>query len=117
MKMRSSGEVAAALFAVWIGLAGMAASHLWSVWDPLQAEPVLLKLGSWIPGWQGIGPYAGKETIGLAGWMSSWLILHVIFRGINVNLRWCLYGFIAGMFVLTAAIFPPVYHAVLGWRY
>jgi len=30
----------------------------------------------WMPGAAGIGPYSGKETLGLLAWLISWLVLH-----------------------------------------
>lgn len=113
---RKNGEAVAALLAVWIGLALMTAAQWWSVADPLAANGRLLKLGSWMPGWYGIGPYAGKETAGLIGWLVSWAVLHVLLRRRELDLRVWTYGCLAGFAVLLVLLWPPVYHAIFGWN-
>lgn len=112
---RKSGEMNAALGALWLGLAGMAGSHLWSTADPAGSKPVLLKLGSWVPGWWGIGPFAGKEVIGLLLWLCSWLILHFLLKGRDTSIRKVAVLFVIGFAIIIVAIWPPVYHAFLGW--
>ncbi|WP_248930414.1 hypothetical protein [Paenibacillus hamazuiensis] len=110
-----TGEIAALLLAIWIGLLALCASHIWSVADPYRANLLLLKLGSWLPGWWGIGPYAGKETAGLAAWLASWLVLHVAMGRSRPRLAPWIYAFTIGFALLLVAIWPPVYHAVFGW--
>lgn len=114
-KQHRSGEVAAALGGLWLGLAGVVGSHLWSTADPAGSKPVLLKLGIWIPGWWGIGPFAGKETVGLAMWLGSWLALHFLLRGRDVSVRSAAALFAIGFGIILILVWPPVYHALLGW--
>ncbi|WP_373231588.1 hypothetical protein [Cohnella sp.] len=114
-KQRKTGEIIAVLVSVWLGIAAMTASHLWTVYDLSRANSILLKLGSWIPGWWGIGPYAGKETVGLLAWLAAWAILHVIIRNREFNLKAWTQVFAVGFFVILIVNWPPVYHAVLGW--
>jgi hypothetical protein len=114
-KKRKTGEIAAALTAVCIGLTGMIASHIWSVADQARANLFLLKIGSWIPAWWGIGPYAGKETIGLVLWLGSWVPLHFVFKRLEISLKGWAYGFIAAFALIVIMTWPPVYHAIWGW--
>ncbi|QRG66540.1 hypothetical protein [Brevibacillus choshinensis] len=110
-----SGEVAAALGGLWLGLAGVVFSHLWSTVDPAGSKPALLKLGIWIPGWWGIGPFAGKETVGLAMWLGGWLALHFLLRRREVPVRPAATLFVIGFGFILILAWPPVYHALLGW--
>jgi vacuolar-type H+-ATPase subunit I/STV1 len=114
-KQRKSGEFAAVLLSVCLGIAATTFSHLWSVYDPVRANPILLKIGSWLPGWWGIGPYAGKETAGLLVWLSAWGICHWTIGRKEVALkRWVILFVVA--FVANLIIsWPTVYHAILAW--
>ncbi len=114
-KRRNTGEIAAAFLAICIGLTGMIASHIWSVVDQINAHLTLLKIGSWIPGWWGIGPYAGKETVGLVLWIASWFVLHLIFKRTNVSLKGWTYVFMVMFSIIVIFTWPPVYHAIWGW--
>ncbi|MFJ9500858.1 hypothetical protein [Brevibacillus centrosporus] len=66
-------------------------------------------------GWQGIGPFAGKEVIGLLLWLCSWLILHFLLKGRDTSIRKAAVLFVIGFAIILIAIWPPVYHAFLGW--
>lgn len=113
---RKTGEIAAALVSLWLGLASLVAGHLWSVANPLEANRTLLKIGSWMPNWQGIGPFAGKQTVALATWLISWLLLFFILKQKEVNLKVCCCLFLVGFAVLVILTWPPVYHAIFGWQ-
>lgn len=115
-KKVNTGEAAAALGSVWLGMAGLVFSHLWSVIDPIRANMKLLKIGSWIPGWWGIGPYAGKQTVALALWIGGWAVLHLLFKQQEVNLKRWIYAFLIGFAVLMLLIWPPIYHNLFGWN-
>ncbi|WP_284642154.1 hypothetical protein [Paenibacillus silviterrae] len=111
----ATGEAVAAMYALLFGLALMLASHLWTLAEPFRAPQQLLKLGSWIPGWWGIGAYAGKETVGLLSWMLSWIFLHVLLHKRSCTLKPHFYIFMIGFVLLLVGYWPPVYHAVFGW--
>jgi hypothetical protein len=111
----ATGEAVAALYPILIGLALLLASHVWSIVEPFRAPQLLLKLGSWMPGWWGIGPYAGKETAGLIGWLGSWSLLHFLLRKRQLELKPHFYAFLIGFLVLLTGFWPPVYHAFTGW--
>ncbi len=116
METNKTGEVVAALFAALIGMAAVAASHMWSVASPYPANMYLLKIGSWMPSYGGIGPYSGKETLGLLTWLGSWLILFFLLRKRELELRVWVYAFLAGFVLVMIALWPPVYHAIFGWH-
>jgi len=113
---RKTGEVVAAMIAVWLGMVAVAASHIWSVATPYPANAYLLKIGSWMPNYGGIGPYAGKETLGLVVWLGSWLILFFLLRKRDLVLKTWVYAFLAGFVLVMIALWPPVYHAIFGWH-
>ena len=113
---RNSGEIAATLLSVWLGLAGLVCSHLWSVAKPDRANLFLLKMGVWIPGWEKIGPYAGKETIGLIVWLVSWILLFLLLKNREFSLKYSIYAFVAGMIIIVIFIWPPVIHSLFGWN-
>ncbi|MBC8081456.1 MAG: hypothetical protein H7X86_14005 [Gorillibacterium sp.] len=115
MKVRQFGEIGAVLASVWIGMTAILVSHMWSVANPLVANQVLLRLGSWIPGWWGIGPYAGKETVGLIGWLLSWGILHFLLRKREFQLQKWMFGFLCGFLLVVILLWPPVIHFFFGW--
>ncbi|EFM08437.1 conserved hypothetical protein [Paenibacillus curdlanolyticus YK9] len=110
-----NGEAAAALLSILIGMAAVIGTHLWSVAQPATANRAMYKLGSWMPGWYGIGPFSGKETAGLIGWLFSWLVLWLIFRHRQLQLKIWLFAFIGIFFALMVLLWPPVYHAIFGW--
>lgn len=65
---------------------------------------------TWVPGAQRIGPYSGKETFLLIGWLGSWLALHLALRHRDVNVK---LAFAVAMLMLAVAIalvWPPVWH-------
>ncbi len=113
---RHSGEAVAVLLSVWLGLAAMQISHIWSIADPVEANLVLLKIGSWwMPNWMKIGSYAGKETVGLIVWLASWLLLFMMLRKRDFHLKPWIYGFIAGIMVVVIFTWPPLIHTIFGW--
>jgi hypothetical protein len=111
-----TGGIVAALGAVWFGLSAMIASHIWSLVQPVVANMWLLKIGSWIPGWERIGSFAGKETIGLLVWLYSWVILNMLLKNKQLNLAFWLRLFVVAMIVLLICTWPVVYHTVVGWK-
>lgn len=110
-----SGEAAAALGGLWLGLAALVSSHIWSTADPVGSKHFLVKMGIWMPGWWGIGPFSGKETIGLIAWLGGWLVLHFLLRRREVPMRTAVTLFLIGFSLVLVAVWPPVYHASVGW--
>ena len=106
---RATGEAVAALLAAMIGmltLAGVnqaaALSAGFAAW--------LHGIGKlWMPGADGIGPYSGKETLSLVGWIVSWVMLHMALRRRELSLSRWLLVFLVGVAIATTFIWPPVY--------
>jgi hypothetical protein len=113
-ELKPSGPAAAAFISASIGLLAVALSHLAAEASPGTKDAIhgLGKL--WIPGAQGIGPYSGKETIGLVFWLGSWIVAHFLLRRKNVSLT--AYGvlFLALIGIATTILWPPVTHILLG---
>lgn len=63
----------------------------------------------WIPGAEGIGPYSGKETFLLLGWLGSWMLLHFLLRRREVSGR--TWGVLLTLFFLAgfALFWPPIF--------
>ena len=51
----------------------------------------------WMPGAAGIGPYSGKETIALAVWLGTWVVLHYALRERELKLSTWLVVFLVGV--------------------
>ena len=63
----------------------------------------------WMPGAPGIGPYSGKETLALIGWLGSWIVLHFVLRKKDLEVgRWFI-AFLVGLGIATTLIWPPVF--------
>src|SRR5215831_14714338 len=62
----------------------------------------------WMPGASGIGPYSGKETLGLLGWLISWSVLHSALRRRQLRARFWLVIFLVGIGLATTLLWPPV---------
>ncbi len=67
----------------------------------------------WIPNAQGIGPYSGKETFMLLGWLLGWIILYMILRKRDVKLAVPVVIFIIGMAFATLFIYTPFVDMIL----
>ncbi|MEI5908614.1 hypothetical protein WAK64_16320 [Bacillus spongiae] len=112
---RKTGEVVAVFISIFLCLAALITSHIWSVENPLTANKFLLKVGSFLPGWWGIGTYAGKEMLALIVWVLSWVILHFTLRNFQFSLKKWLSLFLISILTLMIITWPPIYHAIWGW--
>ena len=106
---RPTGEAVAALLAAGIGMLGLAlVNQIAELSEPFAGW--LHGLGKmWMPGASGIGPYSGKETLALVGWLVSWAILHPMLRAREMNMSRWLVVFLVMVAVATTFIWPPVY--------
>jgi hypothetical protein len=68
----------------------------------------------WMPGADGIGPYSGKETLALVGWLGAWLILHYAIRKRDLDVSRWLLVFLIGVGIATTLIWPPVFEYLAG---
>lgn len=76
-----------------------------------RAKEVVFDVGkAWIPNGEGIGPYSGKETFLLVGWLGSWLILHFVLRNREVDTKVWFGAALALLLVATLLVWPPVWH-------
>lgn len=112
---RKSGEVAAALFSLLLGMAALTAAHWWSTAAPDRANLTLLRFSSWLPNGLRIGPYGGKELAALVVWLGSWGVLTLLLGRFELRLRGWIALFLAGVFVLLVLLWPPVIHRIYGW--
>jgi hypothetical protein len=106
---RATGEAVAALLAAGTGLLVLAlVNQIAELSDPFANW--LHGIGKiWMPGAPGIGPYSGKETMALVGWLVSWAILHPVLRGREMKMSRWLVVFLVMVAVATTFIWPPVY--------
>jgi hypothetical protein len=74
------GIAVAALMGAMLGMQTLAVVNVFTAGSPAFNTWVHNVGKLWMPGAQGIGPYSGKETLALIGWLGSWLILHLALR-------------------------------------
>lgn len=110
---KPNGMAVAAFLSSMIGLlvmgivnVGTEASDAFNNW--------VLSVGQlWIPNAQGIGPYSGKETFLLLGWLLSWVVLHFTMRKRDIKLWAPVMVFVVGMALATLFIYMPFIDIVL----
>ncbi len=106
---QTNGANVAAIMAAAFAIFALGAVVLWSELDAT-ANAKLQKVGNWMPGASGIGPYSGKETLMVVSWLVAWVLLHVALRHKHLDPRpW----FGAALVLLLAGllgIWPPVWH-------
>ena len=106
----TTGPAAAALLGAGLGLLAVALSHVFSERSET-CQQAMQTLGNvWIPGAQRIGPYAGKETVGLLVWLVSWASLHILLKKRQISVVAA--GVVTLVLVGTATtlLWPPVTH-------
>jgi hypothetical protein len=109
-----SGAAVAALLAAMLGMLALAIVNVLAEASEAFAGTVHGIGKLWMPGAAGIGPYSGKETVGLVAWMGSWVILHPVMRGKEFHLARWLVVFLIGVGVATTLLWPPVYGFLAG---
>lgn len=109
---RATGAAVAALLSIGIGGLMMALAVGLSDANKAFQDAYIWPLGAWVPGYRGIGPYSGKFTFFLVGWLLSWLVLHLWLRRKDMDMSvWSLVGFVLiGLAVLL--VWPPITHMV-----
>ncbi len=113
-ELKPTGPAAAAFLSGALGLLAVGISH-WAGEVAPGIKAALQNLGNlWIPGAQGIGPYSGKETVGLVVWLVSWAVLHYALRKKQVDLGAYGIAFLVVIGLATTIIWPPVTHFLLG---
>jgi hypothetical protein len=113
VSLRPSGAAAAALVAIGIG--AMAMAIVVGLADASAAfnSGFVHSVGkAWVPGAQGIGPYSGKFTFFLIGWLLSWVVGHLVLRNRDVDLgKWAVTSF-ALISLAILLIWPPITNLV-----
>ena len=109
VRQHPSGPAVAAMVSIGIGGFLMALVVGFSDANKAFETDVVHAIGkAWVPGAQGIGPYSGKFTVFLVGWLLSWAILHFALRGKDADLgKWM----IASLVLIGVAIllvWPPI---------
>ena len=109
----TNGRAAAAYWSAGIGLLTVALVNLGcELSDPFK-QGVHSVGKAWMPGAQGIGPYSGKETLGLAAWLGSWLILRAILARRQVREPASFVAFLIVLGAATTLIWTPALHVVV----
>jgi hypothetical protein len=109
VRARPSGPAAAAVLSIGIG--GLLMAIVVGISDankPFESNVVHALGKLWVPGAAGIGPYSGKFTFFLVGWLVSWAILHVLLREKDVDLaKWLI---TAGVLITLGMllVWPPM---------
>jgi hypothetical protein len=106
---RATGEAAAALLAVAIGMLTLAVVNQFTAISPGFNTWVHAVGKLWMPGAEGIGPYSGKETLSVIAWLGSWAVLHPVLKTRELPLSRCLIVFLVAVGVATTFIWPPVF--------
>ncbi|HEX7788871.1 MAG TPA: hypothetical protein VF653_21830 [Methylomirabilota bacterium] len=116
-RQRIPGGIAvAALMAAMVGMLTLALVNVFATASPAFNTWVHGVGKLWMPGAQGIGPYSGKETLALVGWLGSWAILHVSLRKRDLEIsRWFIV-FLVGVGIATTLIWPPVFEYLAGHK-
>lgn len=110
------GIAVAALMAAMVGMLTLAAVNVFTTASPAFNTWIHNVGKLWMSGAQGIGPYAGKETLALVGWLGSWVILHLALRKRDLEVSRWFVVFLVGVGVATTLIWPPVYEYLGGHR-
>ena len=110
------GIAVAALMAAMLGMLTLAVVNVFTAASPAFNTWVHNVGKLWMPGAQGIGPYSGKETLALIGWLGSWVILHFTLRKRDLEIsRWFII-FLVGVGIATTLIWPPVFEYLAGHK-
>ena len=110
------GIAVAALMAAMLGMLTLALVNVVTTASPAFNTWVHDVGKLWMPGAQGIGPYSGKETLALIGWLGSWVILHRGLRKRDLEISRWLIVFLVGVGIATTLIWPPVFEYLAGHK-
>ena len=108
-----TGPAAAALLGAGCGLLTLGVSQVVSEASEGFTRAMQALGNLWIPGAEGIGPYSGKETVGLLVWLLSWAALHALLRKRDVNL--VVVGVVTLLLIgaATTILWPPLTHLLI----
>ena len=109
----STGPAVAALLATGLGLLALSLSHVFSEASTTFKNAMQALGNVWMPGASGIGPYSGKETVGLLVWLISWAVLHAVLRKREISLVAAAAGTCMLVGLATTILWPPVIHLLV----
>ncbi|HAJ64027.1 MAG TPA: hypothetical protein DDW76_25565 [Cyanobacteria bacterium UBA11369] len=98
------GPAAAALISAAVGCFAMIVAHQAAIQSKALSE-VIITLGSWIPDFIRVSSYPGEEAVGLLVWLTSWFILHQIWKQRDLPLMPVLIAFSGLILAATVMIF------------
>ena len=67
----------------------------------------------WMPAAEKIGPYSGKETIALVGWLGRWFVFYLLLKNKKCSEPLCFFIFLIGVVFSSMLLWPPVTHLVV----
>jgi len=107
--LRPSGAAVAAMLSIGIGAMAMAIVVGLADASATFNNGFVHAVGkAWVPGAQGIGPYSGKFTFFLVGWLLSWGIGHLVLKNRDLDLgKWAVVSF-ALISLGILLIWPPI---------
>jgi hypothetical protein len=112
-EQKPSGEAIAAFMSPMLGLLALSIANLLWEADRVYYTEVYLRIGSWIPKYDRIGPFTGKETILLVVWLVSWVVLHLLLRKREMRVAPWAIAFLIGIAVAALLVWPPVAEALI----
>ena len=113
-QLKPNGRAAAAMLAGMIGLLVMGIVNTATVASSDFSTFVFNVGKAWVPSAAGIGPYSGKETFLLIGWLGSWILLHFALGKRNVEMKIAAIVFIVGLAISALLVYTPFIHFILG---
>ena len=112
---RPTGPAVAALISAVLGILALSVTQVLCEKSE-SIKNTVDSLGKlWIPGAEGIGPYAGKETIQLVVWVVTWAFLHVLLRKKQIALGWPMIVFLLILGIATTFLWPPMTHLAVSF--
>lgn len=111
-RARPNGGAVAAFLGAALGLLVLGVVVLAAELNGAVEEFVFAVGKAWVPGAQGIGPYSGKETFLLVGWLASWGILHVALRDRTLDVKAWFGVALVALLAAILLVWPPVWHAL-----
>ena len=115
VRERTPGGIAVgALMAPMVGMLTLAVVNVFTTASPAFNARVHNVGEFWMPGAQGVGPYSGKETLALVGWLGSWVIMRFALRKRDLKVSRWLIVFLVGVGLATTLIWPPVFEYLAG---
>lgn len=108
----ADGAVVACYLAAAVALLVLALVQFGTVVSPPMRDVVFAAGKAWIPNAQGIGPYSGKETFMLVGWLATWAVLHGAMKGRQFQVRATFGAALVITGLATLLMWPPVWHVL-----